>query len=63
LKKLLALVLAISTTGCASTDWLLADERHGLRPGDPCVRCGEKIIQLPNHPFEAQIRWQRGERW
>lgn len=63
MSRLLVLVLASALSGCANTEWLLADERYGLRPGDPCVRCGEKIMQLPNQPFEAQIRWQRGERW
>lgn len=63
LKLFLVTLTAILLTGCASTEWLWADERYGYKPWDPCVRCGEKIIQIPNHPFEAQIRKARGEQW
>ena len=62
--KLLSAILFVTTlSGCASTEWMTTDERYGYKPGDPCIRCGEKIMQIPNHPFEAQIRKARGETW
>lgn len=63
LKVLLVTLTALTLTGCANMEWFHAHERYGYRPGDPCIRCGEKIIQIPNHPYEAQIRRERGEVW
>ena len=57
-------ILAVLMTGCSSTkDWLLYSERRGYAHDDPCVRCGEKWLQVPNERFEAQKRYARGERW
>ncbi len=61
--KGILVVLALTLTGCASTEWMHQSERYGYRPGDPCIRCGEKWTVIPNHPFEAQIRRERGEQW
>lgn len=63
MKLLSAILIVMTLSGCANTEWMTADERYGYKPWDPCVRCGEKIMQIPNHPFEAQIRRARGERW
>lgn len=62
-KSILVLLIISSLSGCANTEWLQFEDRYGYRPGDPCIRCGEKWTVIPNHPFEAQIRRERGEQW
>ena len=57
------IILALLLSGCANSQWLLHSERHGYKPEDPCIRCGEKWQQIPNEPFGAQKRYARGERW
>lgn len=61
--KLVLLILTAMLGGCANTEWLHSDQRYGYKPWDLCVRCGEKIMLIPNHPFEAQIRRANGETW
>lgn len=63
MKGILAILSLTMLAGCASTEWWHGDARYGYRPGDACIRCGEKWTVIPNHPFEAQIRRERGEQW
>lgn len=63
MKGILAILSLTMLAGCASTEWWHGDARYGYRPEDPCIRCGEKWTVIPNHPFEAQIRRERGEQW
>jgi hypothetical protein len=66
MKLLLVTLSAALLTGCAGLDngeWLHSSSCPGYLPQDPCIPRGEKIMLVPNVPFEAQIRWNRGERW
>lgn len=33
------------------------------RPGDPCIKCGERFEQIPNFEYSAVKRKERGEVW
>ena len=68
------LLAAILLTGCATSnteynvsnpmpEWLGKTARSGYKEYDPCFKCGEKWEQIPPQPFDAQIRYARGERW
>ena len=65
--KLVLLILVSATlSGCAAlenSEWLTSSSCPGYLPQDPCIPRGEKIMLIPNHPFEAQIRRARGEQW
>lgn len=66
MKLLLVTLGAALLTGCAGLDnaeWLYSNPCPGYLPQDPCIPRGEKIMVIPNHPFEAQIRRARGEQW
>lgn len=63
MKGILVILTVTLLTGCASTEWLQGGPRYGYRAEDPCIRCGEKWTVIPNNPFEAQIRRERGEQW
>lgn len=64
-----AMLLGCSTTSKKSNkpdpnwEWLFSSTCPGLRPEDPQLCRGETWTQLPNQPFEAQIRRARGEQW
>ena len=61
MKLTILAVLAVTLSGCASTQF--KTQHYGYRPGDPCIKCGEKFQRIPNFENEATIRWSRGERW
>lgn len=75
MNKFILLFVAITIAGCASTknkadtrpnpqwEWLTSTTCPGLRPEDPQLCRGEQWTQIPNQPFEAQIRRARGEQW
>lgn len=70
MKTYLLSLCMLTLTGCASSgqmdprlEWVLKGERYGYKDYDVCHRCGEKIDQLPNPRFDAQIRRARGEDW
>lgn len=62
----------LSLTGCVTTstgkptpmaEFLFPSTCPGTRPEDPQFCKGETWTQIPNQPFEAQIRRARGETW
>ena len=75
MKAVLALLLAGLLVGCASNPgpnaqtsgpwaWLLDPPCPGTRYYDPQVCKGESFGgPLPNQPYEAIVRYNRGERW
>lgn len=63
MKSASILVVLALLSGCANMDWVKHDKRKGYEDYDPCIRCGEKWYQLPNPPFDAQLRRERGEHW
>ena len=50
----ITLIATLLLTGCSSTGWLFTNDRAGYTSYDPCIRCGEKWVQLPNERFQAQ---------
>jgi len=61
MKKLsLALLTTMLFTGCSTIDPVIVDavfpnpNTYGYRTGDPCIRCGESFIFIPNEEFGAQ---------
>jgi hypothetical protein len=65
--KLFLVTLTMSLlSGCAAlenSEWMQSSPCPGYLPQDPCIPRGEKIMVIPNAPFEAQIRRARGEQW
>jgi PBP1b-binding outer membrane lipoprotein LpoB len=72
MKKLsLALLTTMMFTGCSTIDPVLVEtvfpnpNTYGYNPGDPCIRCGESFIFIPNEEFgaikqrQAQIEAQK----
>lgn len=52
--KLLAILGPIALSGCSSIiDETPLSPRYGDRPGDPCIKCGEDWIFIPNEPYAA----------
>jgi hypothetical protein len=63
MKKLsIALLSTLLFTGCSTIDPVLVEtvfpnpNTYGYRSGDPCIRCGESFIFIPNEEFGAQKR-------
>ena len=60
----LALFCSLLFTGCSTIDPVVVDtiftnpNTYGYRPGDPCIRCGESFIFIPNEEFGAQKQRQ-----
>lgn len=63
MKRFVIITAVALLSGCSNLSWIMYDERKGYKDYDPCIRCGEGWIQLPNQPFEAQERRRRGEHW
>lgn len=71
MKKLITLYIMLLVSGCATStgspkpafEWLFPTTCPGTRYYDPQVCRGETWTQLPNQPFEAQVRRARGETW
>lgn len=77
MKAVFLMIVAACILGCASTnkksaantrpdpqwEWLFTVTCPGTRPEDPQFCKGESWTQIPNQPFEAQIRRARGEQW
>ena len=63
MRSILIVLASVALTGCANTEWLTHSQHRDYKSYDPCIKCGEKWTQLPNEPFEAQKRYDRGERW
>lgn len=71
MKQILFVLAAITLGGCATPtgkphpafEWLFVSTCPGTRPEDPQFCRGETWTQIPNQPFEAQIRRARGEQW
>lgn len=76
MKTILLTIVLLSVVGCAGTgsrtadtrpnptwEWLTSTTCPGLRPEDPQLCRGETWTQIPNQPFEAQVRRARGEQW
>lgn len=77
MNKLIIVLVAITAVGCSSTtsrktasnapnprwEWLFPSTCPGTRPEDPQFCRGESWTQIPNQPFEAQVRRARGETW
>lgn len=63
LVKNITLFLAILSLGACSlnphTEWLLQGDRYGDRSYDPCIKCGENWIFIPQEPFHAQRQAHR----
>ncbi len=63
-----SLLLICLTTGCASVtttnnEWLMG---HSVNDGslkEPCIKCGEDWIFIPNEPFAAQRQLERAGGW
>lgn len=83
-KALLASLLLITTvtTGCSSLPEMITggigNNHYGYAPDDPCIRCGESWVMLPNedmaalkHPsnqkskeyYEAKLEEMYGPNW
>lgn len=61
MKKLtLTLLATLLFTGCSTIDPVIIDtvfpnpNTYGYRSSDPCIRCGESFIYIPNEEFAAQ---------
>ena len=67
MKFLLVLILALFTSACSSIDPVVLEtvfpnpNTYGYTKDDPCIRCGESFIFLPNEEFGAQ-KQRRAER-
>lgn len=49
-----ALLIAFGVTGCSSLhETVTTTSIPGYRHYDPCIRCGESWIIMPNQPFAA----------
>lgn len=63
LVKNIGLFLAILSLGACSlnphTEWLLQGDRYGDRSYDPCIKCGENWIFIPQEPNHAQRQAER----
>jgi hypothetical protein len=59
------LILAtVLLSGCAQFDLLGKRHHADYKSYDPCIKCGEPgWQQQPRPPFDAQLRYARGERW
>jgi len=55
--KTLIICLSILTLGGCSLnphhEWLLSGDRYGDRSYDPCIKCGENWIFIPQEPNHA----------
>lgn len=51
----LLVVTALSVTACSSMSEVVIGSRHysSYRPYDPCIRCGESWIVIPNQNMAA----------
>jgi hypothetical protein len=58
-KSIVILLLTFTLVGCAP----YRPYSQFYRPGDPCIRRGERFEQLPNFQYEAIARKERGEVW
>ena len=65
MKKLsITLFCSLLATGCSTMDPVLVEtvfknpNTYGYRVGDPCIRCGESFIFIPNEEFGAQKQRQ-----
>lgn len=77
MRIILCLLASVTLTACSTTqstttasgkqsswaEWLMPSTCPGTRPEDPQVCRGQGWQQIPNQPFEAQIRRARGETW
>ena len=67
MKFLLVLILALFTSACSSIDPVVLEtvfpnpNTYCYTKDDPCIRCGESFIFLPNEEFGAQ-KQRRAER-
>ena len=55
-KALLASLLVTAITGCTSLPEYVTgvgNNHYGYAPEDPCVRCGESWVMLPNQEMAA----------
>lgn len=55
--RLLLLGLTVLSLGACSLnphhEWLLTGDRYGDRSYDPCIKCGENWIFIPQEPNHA----------
>jgi len=67
MKKFSVLLLVLLGSGCSTIDPVLVEtvfpnpNTYGYTKDDPCIRCGESFIFLPNEEFGAQ-KQRRAER-
>ena len=59
MKLTILAVLAVTLSGCASTQF--KTQHYGYRPGDPCIKRGEKFQRIPNFENEATIACFRAQ--
>jgi len=56
----IALISTLLFSGCSTIDPTIIDtvfpnpNTYGYNPGDPCIRCGESFVFIPNEEFGAQ---------
>ena len=63
-----SLLLICLTTGCASVstqnnEWLMGHSANEGTLREPCIKCGEDWIFIPNEPFASQRQMEREGGW
>ena len=66
MKKVSVLLFVLLTSACSSMDPVLVEavfpnpNTYGYTKNDPCIKCGESFIFLPNEEYGAQKQRRAG---